>query len=353
MDNLTHSLVGALLGQMGLKRKTGLAMPTLIIAANIPDIDAVAVLLGGHQHLALRRGLTHGPIAIVLLPLVLWAAMLWFDRWQERRGKRPEKRLPVDKRWLLALAYIGCLSHPLFDWFNSYGIRLLEPFSSQWFYGDSLFIIDVWIWAALIAGVWLSMRRERRGQGSWTRPAFVSVAAICTYVLVNGLITGDAETRASVLVKRANGFLPSMVVANPVPVKFWEREILWRYQPTNEAGFAYGSGDFSILSGARLVHFRNTIGGGRTNIFAESDQKNTENLYYFDVVQKSSAEAAFQKAKRNADLSAFLFWSRMPVFRVYSKEDDAYVVETSDQRFQNGLVRERFMISIPCNDRCE
>ena len=56
MDNLTHSLVGALVGQMGLKRKTGLAMPTLITAANIPDIDVVATLLGGHQHLALRRG---------------------------------------------------------------------------------------------------------------------------------------------------------------------------------------------------------------------------------------------------------------------------------------------------------
>ena len=124
MDNLTHSLVGAILGQMGLKRKTGLAMPTLIIAANIPDIDAVAVLLGGHQHLAIRRGITHGPIAMVLLPLLLWAAMLWFDAWQTRRGKRPEKRLPVHKVWLLALAYVGCLSHPLFDWFNSYGIRL-------------------------------------------------------------------------------------------------------------------------------------------------------------------------------------------------------------------------------------
>lgn len=27
MDTLTHSLVGALIGQAGLKRKTGLAMP--------------------------------------------------------------------------------------------------------------------------------------------------------------------------------------------------------------------------------------------------------------------------------------------------------------------------------------
>ena len=32
MDNLTHSLVGAVLGQMGLKKKTGLAMPTLILS---------------------------------------------------------------------------------------------------------------------------------------------------------------------------------------------------------------------------------------------------------------------------------------------------------------------------------
>mgnify|MGYP000430317752 CR=1 FL=1 len=89
---------------------------------------------------------------MLLLPLILWGIMLWFDRWQTQREKRPEKRLPVHKGWLLVLAYIGCLSHPLFDWFNSYGIRLLEPFSSQWFYGDTLFIIDIWLWAALIAG---------------------------------------------------------------------------------------------------------------------------------------------------------------------------------------------------------
>ena len=40
MDNLTHSLTGALIGQAGLKKKTGLAMPALIIGANLPDVDA-------------------------------------------------------------------------------------------------------------------------------------------------------------------------------------------------------------------------------------------------------------------------------------------------------------------------
>ena len=65
MDNLTHSLAGALLGQIGLKRLSGRAMPTLIIAANLPDIDAMATLLGPTS-LAFRRGITHGPIALAL-----------------------------------------------------------------------------------------------------------------------------------------------------------------------------------------------------------------------------------------------------------------------------------------------
>src|SRR3546814_14067204 len=108
----------------------------------------------------MRRGLTHGPIALLVLPLLLWAAMLAFDRWQARRGTRPAARLPIHKGWLLALACLGCLSHPAFDWLNTYGVRLLEPFSHRWFYGDTLFIIDPWIWVAL--GLSVARSEERR-----------------------------------------------------------------------------------------------------------------------------------------------------------------------------------------------
>lgn len=79
MDNLTHSLVGAVLGQLGLKRKTGLAMPALILAANLPDIDAGCTLYG-IESLAMRRGITHGPIALLVLPLLLWALLIALDR---------------------------------------------------------------------------------------------------------------------------------------------------------------------------------------------------------------------------------------------------------------------------------
>jgi inner membrane protein len=135
MDNLTHSFAGALLAQMGLKKLSGRATGTLVIAANIPDIDAVTTLLGT-QSLALRRGITHGPPALVILPLILTALVLLWNRW--RPAKEPVRFWP-----LVLCAYIGTLSHPAFDWLNSYGIRLLEPFSSTWYAGDTLFIIDL------------------------------------------------------------------------------------------------------------------------------------------------------------------------------------------------------------------
>jgi inner membrane protein len=105
LDNLAHTLAGAALGETGLKKKTGLGMATLIIAANLADIDALGLLFG--ENLAWRRGWTHGPIAMLVLPPLLVGAMVLFDRWQDRRGKRPAERLPLHTGWLLALAYIG------------------------------------------------------------------------------------------------------------------------------------------------------------------------------------------------------------------------------------------------------
>jgi inner membrane protein len=318
MDNLTHSLVGALIGQMGLKRKTGLAMPTLIIAANIPDIDAVATLLGGHQHLAIRRGITHGPIAMAVLPLLLWGIMLWFDRWQTQRGKRPDKRLPVNKGWLLALAYIGCLSHPLFDWFNSYGVRLLEPFSSQWFAGDTIFIIDIWLWFALIAGVGISLRRERREMTHWQRPAWIGLTAICAYIFANGLITGRAEKMTAEAVERQQGIIPTLVVANPVPVQFWKREMLWR----DDTRFGYGW--FTAPS----------------DVFVAGK-----------VREHGMADSTVAKAANgDRDASAYLFWSRMPVAEVRG-EDGNRQLAVSDQRFGNDLTRDRFTVVFPLKER--
>lgn len=309
MDNLTHSLIGAALGQAGLKRKTGLAMPALILGANLPDIDAGCVVYG-IESLAMRRGITHGPIAVVVLPLLLAGALWWFDRWQEGRGKRPEGRQPVHFGRLLGLSFIACLTHPLFDWFNNYGIRLLEPFSSQWFYGDTLFIIDPWIIAMLGVGIWLSLRRERVGKVSWTRPARTAGLATVGYVLMNVTISNAAVV----------GWYhaPSTRVANAIPGAFWQREVLWRdgemalFRPPERFGTWQ-----STLFGRDIVHVTHL---GLTNM---TDPR---------IAEWSKHDPAAQ---------AFLFWSRMPVAELHP---DRIVLR--DQRFMDPRVARNFSVTL-------
>jgi inner membrane protein len=160
MEPLAHTLAGACLAESGLKRLSPLATSTLIIAANIPDVDGACYLHGADLAFAFRRGWTHGVLAIVLLPVVLTAAMLAVDRVLSRRhvGREPARPLA-----LLGLAALGVLSHPFLDWLNNYGVRLLMPFSDRWFYGDTLFIVDPWLWLILGGAVMLAWTTHTRG----------------------------------------------------------------------------------------------------------------------------------------------------------------------------------------------
>lgn len=302
MDNLTHSLIGAALAQCGLKRRTGLAMPAMILAANLPDIDAPCAIYGV-ESLSMRRGITHGPIALIVLPLLLAGALILFDRWQARRGKRPEGRLPINPDWLIALCYLGTFTHPLFDWFNNYGIRLLEPFSSRWFYGDTLFIIDIWILIMLGTGLYRSRKAERAGRADWAMPARLACGGVVVYAAANMAISHMAERQVM-----ADAPYPLIAVANPIPVAFWEREVLWR-----TADGWYGAMRCTALRCVRYPRVMKRIG---------MDDPRIRGL-----------------AARDPAARAFLFWSRMPVAEAGPKG-----ILLKDQRFLNSPVRGTFSV---------
>src|SRR5579862_9732608 len=158
MDNLCHTLAGAVLAEAGLRRRTPLAVPTLLIGANLPDLDALAYLRGPVFALGFRRGWTHGVLAMLVLPVLLAGLMLAWDRLVRRRGDEP-----ADPRGLLVVAAVAVTSHPLLDLLNTYGVRLLMPFSGHWFHGDALFIVDPWLWLLFGVGTALAIRRRRRG----------------------------------------------------------------------------------------------------------------------------------------------------------------------------------------------
>ena len=290
MDNLTHSLVGAVLGRMGLKRLSPRAMPALIVAANLPDIDSFVARGVGCEPIAAHRGFTHGIGGLVTMPF-LTVAIIWL--WERLR---PGKEGPLKIGGLLLACFVGVLSHPLLDLMNTYGTRVLEPFSHRWWYADSLFIMDPWIWLMLILGLEMSWRAERLGR-DWRRPAAWAFTAMLLYIGFNAAISARAVAVTRPLVERVA--TPRMIVAGEVPLEFWKRRMVWRSDALG------GAGDYDLLEG--LNH-------------ARLDPV----LIPLRVDDRRLATAA----ARDRRVRAFLFWSRMPM--VVVEQGRAYL---TDQRF--------------------
>jgi inner membrane protein len=143
MDNLTHSLTGLMLSHAGLNRFYPRATLVLVVSANIPDIDIVAIARGPLYYFEHHRGITHSIAALPVMALLSVLVACAFGR--TMRG------------WLAAwgIAMIGVASHLLLDWTNTYGIRLFLPFSSQYAHLDLINLFDLIIWAVLLLG-WLA-----------------------------------------------------------------------------------------------------------------------------------------------------------------------------------------------------
>jgi inner membrane protein len=138
MDNLTHTLVGLTLSRAGLDRWYSRSAPLLMIAANIPDIDIVVVAGGPLAYFAAHRGFTH---SIAMMPLMaILPVLIMCAIGRTMRG------------WKAAyvLSLLGVASHLLLDFTNAYGVRLLLPFSSEWFRLDINNLVDLWIWSVLL-----------------------------------------------------------------------------------------------------------------------------------------------------------------------------------------------------------
>ena len=173
IDPVCHTLVGAALARSGLGQRTALGTATLLIGANLPDIDVLAYL--------------DGPAADLVVPARL-------DPRHSRAGRAavsPDRRgaaastglvrrmgravLPsgvLPRRGAAARASSPSSRHPLLDTLNTYGVRWLMPFRGDWYYGDALFIVDPWLWLVLGVGVVASNgRRSARAATTAARPA--------------------------------------------------------------------------------------------------------------------------------------------------------------------------------------
>jgi inner membrane protein len=302
MDNLCHTLVGAALAKSGLERRTALGAGTLMIAANFPDIDALAVPFGDIQ-LDIRRGWTHGVLAMLVLPFVLTALVALWHR-VVRKGVVHAGQPAFDSTQLFLLSLIGILSHPALDWMNTYGVRLLMPMSREWFFGDTLFIVDPWLLLALGAGTWWSWRARKSGRPRWTWGARAALAVSVLYIGAMRAMhdVGEQATRAELALEGAE--YRRLMVA-PEPANPLTRAILV------DEGETYRSGTVRFAPQPVIIW----------------DPR---------AIPVNEWTAASRAAARTAHGARFLRWARFPFFVEHRRPDGRADVWIGDARYVRG-----------------
>lgn len=229
MDNVTHSLTGLMLARAGLNRWIPGATAVLLISANIPDIDIVAFAGGPLAYLEAHRGYTH---SLLCLPIMALLSVLLASAVMRRR-------IALKAGFLLAV--IGVASHLLLDWTNSYGIRLLLPFSSRWFHLDWDVLTDYLLLGVLaFAFVWPYFARlvtsEIGARRSFGRvlPTF----ALGSIVLLEAMRALTHAKSIAQLNTVLYGGAPAIeVAALPTPLNPW----LWRIVVETPGDFETGS----------------------------------------------------------------------------------------------------------------
>jgi inner membrane protein len=170
---------------------------------------------------------------------------------------------------------------------------------------------------------WLSLRREKRG-GNWRRPARVALVGALAYIGLNWgisqLAERDALTRA--LMDFARDVQHSAdsievapdsrvaVIANPLPIKFWEREKLY----------------------------------GRDGEWVKVIQISYDDSFAESISPSRCAWPKLGRLQRQRpDVDAFLFWSRAPFAE---RAPDGSVI-LRDARFYDPRARAGFSIALP------
>ena len=171
MDNLTHTLVGVALARSGLSRRYGRGTTLLMaVASNLPDIDVLLTAPYGAAAPMLRRSMTHSVVGIPVLAIGL---ALVARRWMRE----------VSVRALVGLCLLALGVHVLFDLVNSYGVVVLWPLRDTRFELAWVFIIDLFLWAALLLPIGIG-RTPLAGRIGRERTYRAAVGAVVFYLVL-------------------------------------------------------------------------------------------------------------------------------------------------------------------------
>jgi inner membrane protein len=161
MDPITHALSGAVIRNFGFKKSAALAV--LVISAVIPDIDFATGFWGDDLMLRYHRGLTHGVLALLVVPMAIGLIF------RKKEGG-------VLYYWFLAT--LGYGTHLALDVTNHYGTRLMAPLDWQLVSADLTFVVEPYIIVGFALCILIGYMNADRAR----TVTFVTMLALVLYV---------------------------------------------------------------------------------------------------------------------------------------------------------------------------
>lgn len=288
------------------------ASVTLIVAANLPDIDLVTGAWGNLAYLRYHRGITHSMVGVTVLGFFLAVIVFLIQRrsWRERGASS----LPPSLLNICLICWVGTWSHLLLDFTNSYGVRLFMPFRDRWFAWDIEFIIDPVLLAILTCGLILpnlfkliseevGVREKRTGRGG----ALLVLVVIPMLWLVRDVNHRSAIERLSAFTFRGQD--PSAIYALPSPAS------PFRWNCVVETDRAY---------------FALEVGPG-----FDVPRLNQAKIYY-----KPEDSDVLRAVRATRTAATFFDFARLPIYTIEKRGEDT-VVTIRDLRFMFASRRRR------------
>lgn len=266
MDSLTHTLLGACLGEAIAGKKMGKkAMLFGILANNLPDADMLTRLWNSEAHTLLsHRGITHSILFVLLATLGM---TLLFERWFAKYHL-------TRREWLYLLGS-GLILHILLDACTAYGTGWFEPFSSYRVSFNTLFILDPFFSLPMLIGtlflLFLSSNRLMVRKIIYVSSLALSsaylVLTVCIKLYVNSVIEKDLQAKQ---LPHRNFF------TTPAPMN----NLLW--YSASSAGENFYTGYYSIFDKNKSV----TWSGFQRHDSLLAPYKNNEDVQYLQQFSK-------------------------------------------------------------------
>jgi inner membrane protein len=337
MEPITQVLASVALARCGFRRVTPLALPIIVTAGLAPDLDWISVFGGARVFLEAHRTAADSLVGIVVLAAVIAAAFIPIGRraGMIARKNRAETSLPAGRQATAPTdhttkplrfvpAFIAALAggglHLLLDLTNSYGVKLLWPFSARWFAWDLTASLDPWILFLLLAGLLMPalFRMITEEIGAKSKRTAVDRGAVAALALVAVFCSGRF-----VLHQRAVALLAA-------------RE--YHGEAANAAGaFPQSS---SPLAWSGVVDTDDTMNEVEVS-FAPGAMFDPESAR---VLYKAEASPALDAAQRSDVGMAFLRFARFPLARV-QPSGDGYRIVLRDLRFDTGPRADRTVVA--------